>query len=139
MNTGKVIIETLVPAQVTSELSLIDCNTLMSKDDTIAIYGSNQHSAEAIISANENLQVLGTGENDILGAGFDSGAVIKAAVADGTLFGAITQAPVAMGAALVQLCYDAANGVEVSDVDTGCQWYTAENMNDPEIAQNLYD
>ena len=138
-DNGKVIIETLVPAQVTSELSLIDCNTLMSKDDTIAIYGSNQHSAEAIISANENLQVLGTGENDILGAGFDSGAVIKAAVADGTLFGAITQAPVAMGAALVQLCYDAATGVEVSDVDTGCQWYTAENMDDPEIAQNLYD
>ena len=136
---GKVIIETLVPAQVTSELSLIDCNTLMSKDDTIAIYGSNQHSAEAIISANENLQVLGTGENDIIAAGFDSGAVIKAAVADGTMFGAITQAPVAMGGWVVQLCYDAANGVEVSDVDTGCQWYTAENMNDPEIAQNLYD
>ena len=65
--------------------------------------------------------------------------VIKAAVADGTLFGAITQAPVAMGAALVQLCYDAANGVEVSDVDTGCQWYTAENMDSEEIAQNLYD
>ena len=138
-DAGKVIIETLVPAQVTSELSLIDCNTLMSKEDTIAIYGSNQHSAEAIISANENLQVLGTGENDIIGAGFDSGAVIKAAVADGTLFGAITQAPVAMGAALVELCYNAATGGEVSDVDTGCQWYTAENMDDPEIAQNLYD
>ena len=62
-----------------------------------------------------------------------------AAVADGTLFGAITQAPVAMGAALVELCYNAATGGEVSDVDTGCQWYTAENMDDPEIAQNLYD
>ena len=138
-DNGKIIIETLVPAQVTSELSLIDCNTLMSKDDTIAIYGSNQHSAEAIISANENLQVLGTGENDIVAAGFDSGAVIKAAVADGTMLGAITQAPVAMGAKLVELCVAAANGEEVEDVDTGCQWYTAENMDDPEIAQNLYD
>ena len=33
----------------------------------------------------------------------------------------------------------AAKGEEISDVDTGCQWYTAENMEDPEIAPNLYD
>ena len=138
-DAGKVIIETLVPAQVSSELSLNDCNTLMTKEDTIAIYGSNQHSAEAIISANENLQVCGTGENDIIAAGFDSGAVIKAAVADGTMMGAITQAPFAMGKAVVELCVKAANGEPVEDVDTGCQWYTAENMEDAEIAINLYD
>ena len=35
--------------------------------------------------------------------------------------------------------YEAANGESVSDVDTGCQWFTAENMNNEEIAQNLYD
>ncbi|MDY5219597.1 MAG: substrate-binding domain-containing protein [Eubacteriales bacterium] len=138
-DAAKVIIETLVPAQVTSELSLIDCNTLLSKEDTIAIYGSNQHSAEAIISANENLQVCGTGETDVIAAGFDSGAVIKAAVADGVMLGAITQAPFAMGAAVVELCVAAANGEEVADVDTGCQWYTAENMNDEDIAVNLYN
>ena len=136
---AKVIIETLVPAQVTSELSLIDCNTLLSKDDIVAIYGSNQHSAEAIVAANENLQVCGTGDGEVIAAGFDSGAVILGAVRDGVFLGAITQAPVAMGAAVVQLCYDAANGQPVSDVDTGCQWYTAENMDDPEIAQNLYE
>jgi len=136
---AKVIIETLVPAQVTSELSAIDCQNLLNKSDIIALYGSNQHSAEAMVTANENLQVLGTGEGMVIGAGFDSGAVIKAAVADGTFLGAITQAPVAMGAKLVELCVAAANGEAVADVDTGCQWYTAENMNDPEIAQNLYD
>ena len=136
---AKVIIETLVPAKVDSELSLIDCNTLLSKDDIIAIYGSNQHSAEAIVAANENLQVCGTGEEDIIAAGFDSGVTIKAAVAEGVFLGAITQAPVAMGAAVVDLCVKAANGEAVADVDTGCQWYTAENMEDPEIAQNLYD
>jgi ABC-type sugar transport system, periplasmic component len=138
-DAAKVVIEILVPAQVTAELSLIDCNTLMSKEDTIAIYGSNQHSAEAIISANENLQRCGTGENDIIAAGFDSGAVIKGAVADGVMLGAITQAPFAMGAAVVDLCVAAANGEAVADVDTGCQWYTAENMNDADIAVNLYD
>ena len=136
---AKIIIETLVPAQVTAELSAIDCQNLLNKTDIIALYGSNQHSAEAMVTANENLQVLGTGAEDVIGAGFDSGAVIKAAVADGTFLGAITQAPVAMGEKLVELCVAAANGEAVADVDTGCQWYTAENMNDPEIAQNLYD
>ena len=139
VDDAEVVIETLVPAKVTSELSLIDCNTLLSKDDIIAIYGSNQHSAEAIVSANENLQVCGTGENDVVAAGFDSGAVILGAVREGVFLGAITQAPVAMGAKVVELCVAAANGEEVTDVDTGCQWYTAENMDDPEIAQNLYE
>lgn len=134
-----VVIEVLVPAQVTSELSSIDCQTLLNKEDTIAIYGSNQHSGEAMVTGNENLGKFGTGEDDIIGVAFDSGAVIKGAVEDGTFVGAVTQAPVAMGEALVQTLYDVANGKEVSDIDTGCQWYTAETMNDPEIAQNLYD
>ncbi len=138
-DSADVIIETLVPASVTSELSATDATTLMNKADTIAIYGSNEHSANAIITANENLGVLGTGEDDIIAAGFDSGASLKAAVADGTFLGAITQAPVAMGETLVELLVAVANGESVSDVDTGCQWYTAENMNDEEIAQNLYD
>lgn len=136
---GNVIIETLVPSQVTSELSAIDCQTLLNKEDTICIYGSNQHSGDSMVVGNENLQKFGTGEDQVLGVTFDSGAVIKAAVADGTFAGAVTQAPVAMGEAVVELAYKAAKGEEVEDIDTGCQWYTAENMNDEEIAQNLYD
>ena len=136
---AKVIIETLVPSQVTSELSAIDCQTLLNKDDIICIYGSNQHSAEGMVTGNENLQKFGTGEGQVIGVGFDSGAVIKAAVADGTFLGAITQAPVAMGEKVVELACKAAKGEAVEDVDTGCQWYTADNMNDEEIAQNLYD
>lgn len=134
-----VVIEVLVPAQVTSELSSIDCQTLLNKADTIAVYGSNQHSGEAMITANGNLNKFGTGEGKVIGVAFDSGAVIKAAVKDGTFLGAVTQAPVAMGEALVQALYDAANGTSVSDVDTGCQWYTADNMDSEEISQNLYD
>ena len=136
---GDVVIEILVPSQVTSELSAIDCQTLLNKDDTICVYGSNQHSAEAMITGNENLQKLGSGDDQVIGVGFDSGANIKAAVADGTFIGAITQAPVAMGASVVELACKAAKGETVEDVDSGCQWYTAENMNDEEIAQNLYD
>ena len=136
---ANVIIEVAVPATVDASLSKTDCETLLNKDDTIAIYGSNQHSGEAMVSANETLQKFGTGEGKVIGVAFDSGAVIKAAVADGTFLGAITQAPVAMGEKLVELMVAAANGASVADTDTGCQWYTAENMDSEEIAQNLYD
>ena len=136
---GNVIIETLVPSQVTSELSAIDCQTLLNKEDIICVYGSNQHSGEAMVTGDENLMKFGTGEDQVIGVAFDSGAVIKAAVADGTFLGAVTQAPVSIGENVVELACKAAKGEEVSDVDTGCQWYTAENMEDPEIAPNLYD
>lgn len=136
---ANVVIEVLVPAQVTSELSAIDCQTLLSKSDTIAIYGSNQHSGEAMVTANENIRKFGSGGDQIIGVAFDSGKVIKSAVADGIFLGAVTQAPVAMGEALVQQLYNAATGADVEDVDTGCQWYTADIMEDEEIAQNLYD
>jgi ribose transport system substrate-binding protein len=134
-----VIMDVAVPASVTSELSTIDCQTLLNKADTICIYGSNQHSGEAMVTANENLKKFGTDAGDIIGVAFDSGIVIKSAVADGTLYGAVTQAPVAMGEALIDLCVKAAKGEAVSDVDTGCQWYNAENITNPEIDQNLYD
>ena len=101
---GDVVIEVLVPAQVTSELSAIDCQTLLNKEDTICIYGSNQHSAEGMVTANENIGKLG---KDVVGVGFDSGAVIKAAVKDGTFAGCITQAPVSMGEAVIQQLYNA--------------------------------
>ena len=136
---ANVVIDVRVPAQVTSELSAADATALMNEADTIAIYGSNEHSANAIITANENLSKCGTGEGQIVAAGFDSGAAQKQAVKDGVLLGSITQAPVKMGEILVETLYAAATGGEVKDTDTGCQWYTAENIEDPEIAPNLYD
>ncbi len=134
-----VVIEVRVPASVTSELSAVDASAILEQDDTIAIYGSNEHSANAIITANENLNKCGTGEGQVIAAGFDSGESILNAVRNGVLAGAITQAPVAMGEYVVETLVKAANGEEVEDIDTGCQWYTAENMDDPEIAQNLYE
>lgn len=133
-----VIIDVRVPASVTSELSAADATALMNEADTIAIYGSNEHSANGMITANENLGKLGTGEGQIIGAGFDSGAAQIQAVKDGVFLGSITQAPVAMGEVLVQTLYDAATGKSVSDTDTGCQWYTSENIENEEIWQNLY-
>lgn len=132
-----VIIEIAVPAETTTASCQQVAEPILTKKDTIAIFGSNQVSAEGIVNANATLKTCGP--DGILAVGFDSGSVLKAAIADQTLYGAVTQAPVSIGEQLVQLLYDAANGNEVKDVDTGCSWYNYENIKDEEIAQNLYD
>lgn len=134
-----VTIEVVVPTQVTKDASVTDCNNLLGKSGIVAIYGSNQHSAEAMITSNETLQKFGSEEGKVLAVGFDSGTLIKNAVREGIFLGAVTQAPVAMGEALVEALYKVYNGETIEDVDTGCQWYTAENIDSEEISQNLYD
>lgn len=132
-----VIIEVAVPAETTTASCQQVAEPVMTKKDTIAVFGSNQVSAEGIVNANETLKVCKP--DGIIAVGFDSGSVLKAAIKDQTLYGAVTQSPVSIGECLVQLLYDAANGKEVKDVDTGCAWYNSENIEDEEIAQNLYD
>ncbi len=134
-----VILEVAVPSSVDADLSKKDVETILNKADTIAIYGSNQHSGEALVAANETLQKLGMGKGKVVAVAFDSGSIILNAVKSGIIAGAVTQAPVAMGEKLVETLYAAATGQEVKDIDTGCQWYTAENMDDEEIKQNLYE
>lgn len=132
---ANVILDVRVPAQVDSALSLADVNALLGEKDILALYGSNEHSANAIVTAADNHSEIG---DTVVAAGFDSGAAQIQAVRDGVLLGAITQAPVAMGEILVQTMYDAATGKSVSDTDTGCQWYTKDNIDDPAIWDNLY-
>ncbi len=136
VSDANVILDVAVPAQVTAELSSVDAQNLLNKADTICIYASNQHSGEGLVNGDANLGKLG---KDIVGIAFDSGELIKGAVRDGRLAGAVTQDPLQIGYRTVELCVNAAKGEAVADVDTGCQWYTSANMDDPKIAPNLYD
>ncbi|MFI3168510.1 MAG: substrate-binding domain-containing protein [Faecalibacterium sp.] len=134
-----IILDVAVPSQTTVELCATESSALLNKSDLIAIYGSNQVAAEGVVTANDTLQVLGTADDDIIAVGFDSGTVLKAAVRAGTMAGAVTQAPVSIGSVLVQLLADSAAGIAVADTDTGCAFYTADNIDSDEIAPNLYD
>ncbi|MEE0955774.1 MAG: substrate-binding domain-containing protein [Eubacterium sp.] len=131
-----VVIEVAVPAQTTVELCATEAQTILSKEDTIGIFGSNQTSAEGVIAADANLSVLG---DAVQGVGFDAGSTIKAAVESGQFLGAVTQSPLMMGYYAIYALTAAANGQEVSDVPTAGYWYDASNMNDEDIAPNLYD
>lgn len=137
--SADVILEVAVPAQTTVELCATEASNIMNKDDTIAMFGSNQVSAEGVLTANQNLNKLGTDDDKIVAAGFDAGSVIKAAVKDGTLLGAVTQSPLMQGKISIETLAKICDGESVEDVTTDGYWYDSTNMDDEEIAPNLYD
>lgn len=134
---AKVVIEVGIPATAEDSACVTVANTLLNKDDLVAIYGSNEFSAKNIVTANGSLQKLGA--DKIIAVGFDSGKIQLQAIKDGIFAGSITQNPVQIGYQAVTLAAKAAKGEAVSDVDTGCLWYTAETMEDPDIAPCLYE
>lgn len=137
---AEVIIEVGVPAQTTVDLASTEAQKIMSKDDTIAIFGSNQTTAEGVITANQTLNKLSTDpEKGIIGAGFDAGTPQKEAILNDQLIGSVTQSPLMMGYECIQTLNKIANGEEVSDIPMDGYWYNKDNMEDDDIKPNLYD
>ena len=132
-----VVIEVGIPANVQDADAAAVASAILNKSDLIAIYGSNEFAANAIITANEGLDVIGEGK--VVAVGFDAGKKLLDAIKDKRFAGAVTQDPVSIGYNAVKLAYEAANGKEVKDVDTGAKWYNADNMEDPEIKPCLYE
>jgi hypothetical protein len=138
--SANIVIEVAVPAQTTVDLCSTEASKIMSKSDTIGIFGSNQTSAEGVLAANNNLGVLNSDPSKgMIGIGFDAGSVIKGAITDGTMAGAVTQSPLLMGYYAIYAMTMAANGDKVSDFPMDGYWYDSTNMTDPQIAPNLYD
>ena len=137
---AEVIIEVGVPAQTTVDLASTEANKIMSKADTIAIFGSNQTTAEGVITANQTLNVLSTDpETGIIAAGFDAGTPQKAAINAGQFIGSVTQSPLMQGYYCIYTLVDICNGEAVEDMPMDGYWYNTENMEDDLIAPNLYD
>ena len=111
--------------------------------------------AKTVLQANPNLKgYYGANEGSIIGVlnaakemkrkvviiGYDSGKQQKAAIADGSQAGAITQNPVGIGYKTVEAAVKALKGEKLEKIiDTGFYWYDKNNMNDPKIAAVLYD
>lgn len=134
---AKVIIELQVPTQATDAAIQTVTQTLFNKEDLITIFGTNELAANGIINAN---QATGNRlEDDVIGAGFDAGALQIDAVENGVLYGSITQNPVQIGYMAIELAVKAINGEEIEDVDTGAVWYNADNINDEDVNVLLYE
>lgn len=139
-SSAEVIIEVAVPAQTNVELSAAEAQKIMSKSDTIAIFGSNQVTAEGVITADANLNKLSTDPSKgIIAAGFDAGTPQKEAIRNGKLIGAVTQSPLMMGYKTIYTLVDICNGKSVSDIPMDGYWYNTDNMEDDDIKPNLYD
>ncbi len=134
-----ILLEVAVPAQTSIELAANCALGILKKNDTIAIFGSNQVVAEAILQANASVKVIGTGEDQILGAAFDAGYAVKAAVRNGVFVGSVAQSPELIGKLTVQALTAAANGEELTDIRIPGFWFDLSNIDDEEMAVNLYD
>ncbi len=108
---------------------------LTAHPDIKGIFGANEGSAIGVLNA-----IKETGTKGVIVIGYDSGAVQKAAIMDGSMAGAITQNPVGIGYETVKAAVAAAKGEAVEkNIDTGFYWYDKTNIDSPEIAAVLYD
>ena len=99
-----------------------------------AIYGTNEASASGVV------QGVDESGADVIVIGFDSGKTQLEAIEKGKMAGAVTQSPVKMGYQTVVAAIQAANGIEQPKIiDSGFAWYDESNMDDEEIAANLYE
>jgi len=138
---ASIIVHVEVGATATESDLLNAANAVLNKEGLLAVFCSNEGTARALLNATADGSELAEGSRfgHLIVAGFDSGAQQKTAVRNGWFKGAITQNPYNIGFLSVELAVLAAKGDAVEDVDTGALWYTADNMDDPEIAMLLYD
>ena len=78
------------------------------------------------------------GEIEVVG--FDSGQAQIEAIEGGVMSGAVTQNPVGIGYETVKAAVEALEGEDLPEIiDTGAYWYDADNMDDEEIQNVIYE
>ncbi len=139
ITSGKVIIDVAIPAEINDTQGQTSAQTLLNKNDLIAIYGSNEFAAKAIINADAAISGGRIGPDKVIAVGFDSGALQIDAIRNKKFLGSVTQDPVSIGYRAVELAVRAINGeTNVEDVDTGSKWYDASNIDSEQIKPLLY-
>src|SRR5699024_4260966 len=92
---ASLIIDTRIPSEISDSAGQTEAQTLLNKDDLIAIYGSNEFAAKAIINADNAMSDEKIGPDKIVAVGFDSGAIQIDAIKSDRFFGSVTQDPIA--------------------------------------------
>ena len=142
--SGDVAVEILV--SIAASTSVTDCQTAAQaviQRNPVGVFCTNSGSVDGMLAATTDGSDLDR-ENgrykDMIVVGFDSGATLLNAVRNQWFNGAVTQDPYQIGYKAVELAVQTLNGETVPEVvDTGCQYYTYENMDDPAIAALLYE
>lgn len=137
-----VILDMVVPASPRTQDVVAAANAVLNRvedDNILGIFASNEGTAVGILAATNDGAQLASDYEGLAVIGFDAGQAQKDAVRQGYFLGSITQNPYRIGYLAVELAVKAANGEAVADVDTGALFYDASNMDEPDIAQLLYD
>ncbi len=116
-------------------------NAILNLDGLKAVFCSNEGAVNGFLAATSDGSDLAEGGRyaGLIVAGFDAGSSQKNAVRNGWFVGSVTQDPYNIGYLAVELAYKASRGEPVADVDTGAQWYTKANIDEPNIALLVYD
>ena len=132
-----------VEISATTEATAVQtaATSLLGTKGLAAVFCSNEGAVTGFLAAVSDGEDLAEGGRyaDLVVAGFDAGAAQKNAVRQGWFYGSVTQDPYQIGYKAVEMAVKAANGEAVSDVDTGAQWYNADNIDDEMIALLVYD
>ena len=108
---------------------------IIANPDLKGFFGANEGSIIGVINATREL-----GREDLVIIGFDSGQQQIGAIRAGLEAGAITQNPIGMGYKCVEAAVRLLDGEELSElIDSGFYWYDAANIDDPDIADLLYE
>lgn len=143
-SSGDTAVEILVSIAATT--SVTDCQAAAQaviQKAPVAVFCTNSGSVDGMLAATadgSDLDRTNGRYKDMVVVGFDSGATLLNAIRNQWFYGAVTQDPYMIGFYAVELAYKAIQGESVpAVVDTGCQFYTVDNMDDPDIAKLLYD
>lgn len=131
-----------VPPSPDAENMRSGAQALLQTQNLVGVFCSNEGAVTGLLNATNDGADLDK-ENgtykDVTVAGFDAGSTQKDAVRRGYFIGSVTQDPYQIGYMAVDLAVKAAHGETVEDVDTGAKWYDASNIDDPDIADLVYD
>ena len=141
VDDASIIIRVEVSATTEATALQTSSASLLANENLKAVFCSNEGAVTGFLAAVSDGEDLAEGGkyDGLVVAGFDAGAAQKNAVRQGWFYGSVTQDPYQIGYQAVALAVAAANGEPVADVDTGAQWYNAENIDDEMIALLVYD
>lgn len=109
---------------------------LTANPDVKGVFGANEGSIAGAINAVTEMGL----EGDVQLVGFDSGKLLLDAIESGLVAGAVSQDPYAIGYEAVKAAVMAIRGEDVPEIiDTGYRWYTADDLDDPELQVILYE
>ncbi len=133
------VVEVRVPSQMKNDLISAEAKVFLYEKNMIGIFANTQEVVGCILDANEEVNVLGTDDEEMILMGFDAGAKALEAVRSGIMYGGINQAPYDIGKQTVEVMTKVCEGEEVEDISTEFNFYDADNLEDEEIAENLYE